>query len=505
LAVPNRDPFSGEYDFNFDYEQHLDSVTDEQDSYSYTGTTEDTGITDTAYDSDDDTQQETGDDDSSMTGTSSFVDIESQLQDTLAKKKVFQPRGANTLAPYPHIYYVYPPPKPHSPIPLRNPTQAVFTQPERHVEPCYGLHTLKSINFLGCHFITEKGVMYLTYIAKNLRHLNLKGCTKVNDAALAHLLQFENLESLDLTGCVHLTDNGMKHLKGLKNKLTTLDLTFCHQITDDGLKHLSELHLLENLNLQCCRHITHVGLQSIVSSCTGLGSLNLTGCDKISLTGIYSAHGLPQLERLNLMGCKLVSDKCINTILSWTNKLTELVLAFSDHVTDEGVLAVIEQCPNMQSLNLKRCVNITDKCVEVICSKLSTTLTSLNLTGCRNITNNCLSYLKQLHYLQELQLRRCVALDDEGLNNLHQCLSLEILDLSENPLITDKSIKRLCSILCDQLHLRQQQSKEDFLGDRKRPLCGLRELRIEKCPKMTAECYKLLGVIYGKKVSIITQ
>jgi hypothetical protein len=501
LVASSRDPYTGDYDFNFDYEQHLDSITDEQDSFSYTGTTEDTGVTED--ESDLDTQHDYNDEDSSSATATSVQDSDQVLQSDVPKKLT---RSTHN---YTHIYYVYPPPKSQTLLQAattRNAVTRTDVQDTRNnVEPCYGLHTLKSINFLGCHFITEKGVMYLTYIAKNLRHLNLKGCTKMNDNALPHLLQFEHLESLDLTGCVHLTDNGMKILKNLKGKLTTLDLTFCHQVTDEGLKHLANLHHLENLNLQCCRHITCTGLQTIVNSCPKLKSLNLTGCDKVTLTGISSSNGLPDLEKLNLMGCKLISDKCISVLLTWTNKLTELVLAFSDHVTDEGVLAVIENCPNIQSLNLKRCVNITDECVKHICSRLAMTLTSLNLTGCRNITNHCMPSLQQLHFLQELHLRRCVAIDDEGLNYLHHCFALESLDLSENPLISDKGLKRLCSILCDPLHLRQQQSKEGYVGDKHRPLYGLRELRIEKCPKMTSECHKLLTVIYGKKVNIITQ
>ncbi|KAL0485716.1 F-box/LRR-repeat protein FBXL20 [Acrasis kona] len=477
LALSNKDPTDTEssYDFSFDYETHLDSVTDEYDSV--TGTSYNEGS-----ESDLDTIQ---DDEESMVGNTHHI-----------KRNILMNPAAN----FHHIYYHYPPPKSYQKSILSAKIQ------NKQEEVSYGLHTLKTINFLGCRSITEKGVMYLTYIAKNLRTLNLKRCPKVNDAAMTHLLQFPYLESLDLTGCVHLTDSGMSILKGLGPRLTSLDLTFCHQITDVGLQHLSELVNLEVLNLQCCRLITCQGLTHIVQKCKKLVSLNLTGCDRITLSGIDGQNsGLTKLERLNLMGCKLVSDKCIIKLLSWTTKLKELVLAFSDDITDDGVTMVADTCQELEHLNLKKCVRITDASVLYICEKLCLSLKILNLYGCSKITNSGIGHISKLFYLKELSLKRCANIDDEGLNMLHSCLTMEILDLSENPLITDKGLMRLCSILCDPLHLRQQQSKDGFVGDRKVPLYGLREIRVDKCARVAPECFKLLSVIYGKKVNIINQ
>lgn len=273
----------------------------------------------------------------------------------------------------------------------------------------------------------------------------MRGCTKVNDSAMSYVSQFSQLEYLDVTGCVHITDVGMKHLSqsACKTKLKYLDLTFCHQITDEGVKYLSEMTQLEDLTLQCCRHITSTGLTHLVNSCQKIRFLNLTGCHLVDLSGVQSEKGLEKLEKLNMMGCKLTNDSCLKVLSQWTTNLRELVLSFSDMITDAGVELVLKNSKHLYHLNLKKCSNITDKTLESISKYLSGVLRYLNLTSVRGFTNEGLVHLQHCQHLQELIIQRCVHVNNEGISNLLLCPSLETLDISENTLVSDDAIKTL--------------------------------------------------------------
>ncbi|KAL9651196.1 hypothetical protein ABK040_008267 [Willaertia magna] len=527
LAVPNNyyktpnvgavgsviDPLSGNFDLNFDFESHLDSMDDELSSLSdhlYSlNSNENLSTSDNSISIIDDDELST-----------SVIHNNVNIKDNHHSKLIMNSQNRKVMisnlpinSPYNLLYYTHIYQRSYGGLPKKNSSGNPFE------DPLYGLRTLETLNFQGCHYITENGVKYLTYICQNLKHLNLRGCTKVNDQAMSYISQFNNLEYLDITGCVHISNVGIKYLSNSNSKLKLkyLDLTFCHQITDEGLKYLSELRVIEDLTLQCCRFITSQGLTYLVENCKQLKSLNLTGCHLFDLSGITNNEnieliGLPYLEKLNVMGCKLTNDKCLQKLVEWNCKnLKELVLAFSDLITDDGVILIIKYCKFLTHLNLKRCIQLTDKILFEIKNDLKF-IKYLNLTGLRGITNLGCSYLKNCIYLKELILNRCTNIDDEGLNFLYTCIALEKLDISECLLITDDGVRTLCSFLCNRKFIKkmmmnqfnQQQDDQSTtlinnINITKEKDLGLKELTIEKC-KLSKELISDLIQYYGLKI-----
>ncbi|KAG2389414.1 hypothetical protein C9374_013974 [Naegleria lovaniensis] len=434
LSNPAIDPLSGNYDLNFDYEQHLDSLDESPSLFS--SNMDSQSFNDDENDNTENIGIEEDDDVYSVTSTAS-TDVSERVLNRAQNRAQHKSANFPISTPYNMLFYTQLYQKSYGMMaPKKNPNSR---------EPCYGLQTLHTLNVQGCHFITENGVKYLTYICQNLTHLNVRGCTKVNDSAMSYVSQFSQLEYLDVTGCVHITDVGMKHLSqsACKSKLKYLDLTFCHQITDEGVKYLSEMTQLEDLTLQCCRHITSTGLSHLVNSCQKIRFLNLTGCHLVDLSGVQSEKGLEKLEKLNMMGCKLTNDSCLKVLSQWTTNLRELVLSFSDMITDAGVELVLKNSKHLYHLNLKKCSNITDKTLESISKHLSGVLRYLNLTSVRGFTNEGLHHLQHCQYLQELIIQRCVHVNNDGIANLLSCPSLETLDISENTLVSDDIVKTL--------------------------------------------------------------
>eukprot|EP01080_Neovahlkampfia_damariscottae_P004762 gene4762-8344_t len=509
------DPLTGEFDFNFDYETHLDSTFDTMSAI------------DPDMESDDEFDDESTE--NSLTGSKRIkkklkliTQIEEKKKEEEMKKMITK---EEIIEMYPiiipedekkeedtntetsegliedhgyynslkHVYYYYPPPIQRS----KNQKHERHDSDE-HKEPCYGLRTLKSLNVTGCHSLTEKGVNYMTYICQNLEHLNLKGCNKINDKACSFLSEFNNLESLNLTGCTRITDEGIEFLSKMKSKnLQSLDLTFCHQITDEGLKHLSTIKSLTSLDLTCCRKITPKGLQYLIDDCLNLISLNLTGCDQIFLSQLKMKKNDSKIEKLQLMGCKSTSDECMRKLSLWAPNLSDLNIAYSDHVTDIGVDLIITNCSNIKSLNIKRCVKITDKTLKCLSKKEN--LFSLNVTGCKNISNQGIEYISTMKNLQELGLRRCNLITDDGISYLSTLKHLVHLDLSECNLITKSSIKALCDEISERkltVDLRNSTlPSSEFLSklipqnmnSKEQIHKGLRILKLENCTNMSKE------------------
>jgi Leucine-rich repeat (LRR) protein len=153
---------------------------------------------------------------------------------------------------------------------------------------------------------------------KDVNYVGLLG-TRISDAALKDLDQFENLLSLDLSGTA-VTGGGLKDVKHLA-KLNDLHLTRSH-VTDAGLAGLKGLNV-GSLSIEGCA-ITDAGLKELLAV-PSIRSLNLAGT-QITDAGLKELSGLPNLRHVSLA---------------------------STSVTDNG-LKNLAACKNLTGLNLGR-------------------------------------------------------------------------------------------------------------------------------------------------------
>ena len=94
-----------------------------------------------------------------------------------------------------------------------------------------------------------------------------------------------------------------------------------------------------------------------------LTSLDLSWCNNITETGITElVRGCPQITNLNFTRCDWVTDASVTTLSSEFTRMTELHLALCN-ITDASVLALLNGCPKLNTLNLDGCVKITGTCL----------------------------------------------------------------------------------------------------------------------------------------------
>ncbi len=147
----------------------------------------------------------------------------------------------------------------------------------------------------------------------------------------------------------------------------------------------------------------------------------------------------PNVVSLNLSGCEEITDAGLAHLKELT-QLTDLNLVWCHLITDAG-LAHLARLTQLTSLNLFGCALITDAGLAHL-ARL-TQLTDLNLVWCHLITDAGLAHLAGLAQLTSLNLSDCALITDAGLAHLAGLAQLTYLDLSDCALITDAGLAHL--------------------------------------------------------------
>jgi hypothetical protein len=109
---------------------------------------------------------------------------------------------------------------------------------------------------------------------------------------------------------------GLAHLRGLTG-LQSLDLSECERVTDAGLAHLAGLTGLQSLDLGGCeqgKRVTDAGLAHL-RGLTGLRSLDLRGRrQQVTDAGLAHLRGLTGLQSLQVMMSEQVTHAGLRTL-----------------------------------------------------------------------------------------------------------------------------------------------------------------------------------------------
>lgn len=220
--------------------------------------------------------------------------------------------------------------------------------------------------------------------------------------------------------------------------LQALDLSLCRKIvSNDVTRNLSTLTQLQILNLEGCTKVT--GLASL-DLCSSLRVLNLSECKindhsmsifdspeqrKTLDHGAKTVGGLIHLQTLDMERCVGISDTGFQ-ILSHLTNLTTLKLS-STKIGDCG-LAAVGQLTTLQMLILRNCQLITNNGIRHLASLC--VLQELNLRGCDGLTDLCLTHVAFLTRLETLILLGITAITNAGVSSLRHLSALQTLNLA---------------------------------------------------------------------------
>lgn len=182
--------------------------------------------------------------------------------------------------------------------------------------------------------------------------------------------------------------------------------------------------------------------------------------------------GLPQLESLNLSGCYNVTD--LNLGHSFSADLPHLKvldLSLCKQITDTSLSRIAQHLKNLEVLELGGCSNVTNTGLLLIAWGLKR-LRHLNLRSCWHISDQGIGHLAGLsketaegnQQLEYLGLQDCQRLSDESLKHISEGLpSLRSINLSFCVSITDSGLKYLSKMpLLEELNLRACDNVSDI-------------------------------------------
>ena len=155
---------------------------------------------------------------------------------------------------------------------------------------CMNLHTLA---IAGCDDVTRKGMHALLKTACPLRRLKIDSCRKVGDVEMEYF-----------------NDSPMQ------STLTSLELNRFAQLTDRGVGAICKSlgHILLNLDVSRCPHITDLSATIIGNLCTKLRAIDFSHCGQMT-------------------------DKCIHSLARTLSCLTSLKLDGNPHISSRALIA----------------------------------------------------------------------------------------------------------------------------------------------------------------------
>lgn len=186
---------------------------------------------------------------------------------------------------------------------------------------------------------------------------------------------------------------------------------------------------------------------------TLFSSLVRRGIKRVQVLSLKKSPGevfkcMPNLESLNLSGCYNVTDYGMKNALSELfPSVTKLNLSLCKQVTDTSVNRISKFLRNLEHLELGGCGNITNSGLLIIARDLKK-LKTLDLRSCWNISDQGIAYLTHLYMpLEHLGLQDCQKLSDEALRYVRNGLgkTLKSINLSFS-CITDSGLKHLAKM-----------------------------------------------------------
>ncbi|KAF4531428.1 hypothetical protein B566_EDAN004196 [Ephemera danica] len=230
--------------------------------------------------------------------------------------------------------------------------------------------------------------------------------------------------------------------------------------------------------------LTDRSLLLLARKCPRLSHLRVVGgCGlQVSITNagvVELVTRCPALLHLDLAGCSSVTCMSLSTDVP-TRQLSLQYLDLTDCVGlgDLGLQTVVQTCPQLCFLYLRRCVLLTVK----ICNNAA----QVSDAGIKQVARHC-------HRLRYLNCRGCEAVGDVSVAALaRSCPRLRALDLGKCD-ITDHAL-RLLARSCPNLKKLSVKSCELVTDEGVRQVAfycrGLQQLNIQDCQGVSLEGYR---------------
>ncbi|GMF60474.1 unnamed protein product [Phytophthora fragariaefolia] len=278
--------------------------------------------------------------------------------------------------------------------------------------------------------ISEKDMDVITRSNRFCTGLLLSGCLCLSDVTMRRIaFCCSQLEELDISYCTSITDLGLAAVGKYCNRLVRLKMVHCSQIRDVGVEAIVRTNpRLEEVSLSFCESITDRCFLTIGKSCPGLAALEVELCVQLGNSAMKHLATMlmnpTKLRRLNIGGCRRISDEGLLEIVKVCTGLQKVNLRHCDRMTDLSIRTLTHNCLELEALNMEELELVSYKVFlfdqgdgrGVVDKNLLLKMKMLNVTGCTGLNDLALGHLgHRSKGLESLNISACTELSDQGL------------------------------------------------------------------------------------------
>ncbi|XP_033124856.1 dynein regulatory complex subunit 6-like [Anneissia japonica] len=289
---------------------------------------------------------------------------------------------------------------------------------------------LRSVSFLGTPNITDVSVKAIAQHRK-LQKIRIEGNNKITDASLKYIGRWCNdLHHVYLVDCPRLTDASLKSIATCRN-INIVNFADCIRISDNGVRVLVEGPSgpkIREMNFTNCVRVSDISIMKIMQKCYSLVYGAFCFCEHVTDAGGEMLGNMFSMISLDLSGCSLTDTGL--AALGNNVHLRDVTLAECYQITDLGVQKFVQQCRELDRLDVSHCTQLTNGAIKNLafcCRRLRV----LNLAGCVQLNDLSLQYLSGVcHYLMTLDISGCFCVTDRALKFLRKgCKRLKNLTM----------------------------------------------------------------------------
>jgi hypothetical protein len=245
---------------------------------------------------------------------------------------------------------------------------------------------LQTIELFGAA-ANDFGMLALALGCPNLVRVSCHNAFGVTDVGVATLTAgCRRLETLQITFDIKdtgVTDVGVEAVARYCPRLSALKLDST-AVTDASLlslaKHCGALMQVEINSDIDQRLVTDAGVAALARGCPRLRALTVHGSPAVSDGGLASlAAHCPDLTAVRLPAAS-ITDAGVIALVQRCRRLSTVDFS-ATRVTDEAVVVLARECPELVSLRLDRCDNLSDAAVNSLLSDARCQLVDVEVSG----------------------------------------------------------------------------------------------------------------------------
>ncbi|XP_063053050.1 protein AMN1 homolog isoform X2 [Engraulis encrasicolus] len=187
----------------------------------------------------------------------------------------------------------------------------------------------------------------------------------LTDSNISQVLH-PGLKALDIRNC-RLTDTALQNI--CSRHLSWICLSNSTEITSTGLQALaSSCPHLRWVNLSGCTSVTDPGIQALAQSCAGLEVIALLRCTALT-DGAFQALGANcrMLHTVSFSETQITDTGVIGLATGvCASRLKEIHMSGCTNLTDEAVIFILSNCPNIETFQFHGCPLMTDRAWEAL-------------------------------------------------------------------------------------------------------------------------------------------